>query len=416
MANGVFHTKYGIEINLTHEDLGYPGRPDLLDEITRPVGERPRDLLQCLKDRRGGQCGCALADKSPWMFVRRQRRGGRATLVAAHLPVTHVATPQESDKHKAMKERIARTASRHGLHVQLEARSPDNRIITDVLVTGPAGRVGWEAQYSPISTSSVHRRSARARANGISPLWITGDPASALIDRVPWARVDDVPWQRIVSPLAMIVRGGVRHLQIWKCTPASERPCPETGQACGKFHSGWFLPTLCVPEERSTPLDELVVTSADGEHLPLRISDHNGSRRISHLWALAADVRRWHEINGDQDPPADGPADAEEALAFTEEELDTHCRYGEEGTFVSDPRPRRETRSATGLQTFEHLAIDRRAPSRPVQLRLTENERRVIAGQLRCPPWEIGPCMLCATPIHRYGPRSPLVCPACRSH
>ncbi|RSS58284.1 hypothetical protein [Streptomyces sp. WAC06614] len=416
MANGVFHTKYGIEINLTHEDLGYPGRPDLLDEITRPVGKRPRDLLQCLKDRRGGQCGCALADKSPWMFVRRQRRGGQVTLVAAHLPITHVATPQESDKHKAMKERIARTASRHGLHVQVEARSPDNRIITDVLVTGPAGRVGWEAQYSPISTSSVHRRSARARANGISPLWITGDPASTLIDRAPWARVDDVPWQRIVSPLAMIVRGGVRHLQIWKCTQASERPCPESGQACGRFHSGWFLPTLCVPEERSTALDELVVTSADGEHLPLRISDRNGSRRISHLWALADDVRRWHEINGEQDPLADAPAAAEEALTFTEEELDANCRYGAEGTFVSDPRPRRETTSATGLQTFEHLDIDRRTPSRPVQLRLTDNERRVIADQLHCPPWEIGPCMLCATPIHRYGPRSPLVCQACRSH
>ncbi|QES47076.1 hypothetical protein DEJ50_03665 [Streptomyces venezuelae] len=183
-----------------------------------------RDLLQCLQDYEGGSCECAQAEKSPWMFVRRQRRGGRQTLVAAHLPVTHVATPHESDKHKAMKERIARTASRHGLDVQVEARSSDRRIVTDVLVSGPAGRVGWEAQYSPISASTVHRRSAHARANGIAPLWVTGDPASPLIDRAPWARVDDVPWQRIASPLAMLVRGGVRHLQIWKCTPASPRP------------------------------------------------------------------------------------------------------------------------------------------------------------------------------------------------
>ncbi|GGX42772.1 hypothetical protein GCM10010341_75820 [Streptomyces noursei] len=33
--------------------------------------------------------------------------------------MTRVATPQESGKHKAMKERIARTASRHGLDVQV---------------------------------------------------------------------------------------------------------------------------------------------------------------------------------------------------------------------------------------------------------------------------------------------------------
>lgn len=107
--------------------------------------------------------------------------------------------------------------------------------------------------------------------NGIAPLWVTGDASSEIIDRAPWTRVDDVPWQRIVSPLAMIVRGGVRHLQIWKCTATSERSCPEAGSPCGKFHSGWFLPALCVPQERATALDELVVTSADGEHVAVRV-------------------------------------------------------------------------------------------------------------------------------------------------
>ncbi|MFA3843025.1 hypothetical protein [Streptomyces aureus] len=32
----------------------------------------------------------------------------------------------------------------------------------------------------------------------------------------------------------------------------------------------WFLPALCIPRERATALDELIVTSADAEHLPLR--------------------------------------------------------------------------------------------------------------------------------------------------
>ncbi|QHA09315.1 hypothetical protein GQF42_44615 [Streptomyces broussonetiae] len=416
MANGVFHTRYGIEINLTREDLDHPDHTGLLEEITQPVGQRPRDLLQCLTDYKGGQCQCALDGKTPWMFVRRQRRGGKVMWVAAHLPLTHVATPQESDKHKAMKERIARTASRHGLHVQTEARSEDGRVITDVLVTGAGARVGWEAQYSPITASTVRRRSAKARERNIAPLWVTADATSALIDRAPWTRVDDVPWQRIISPLALIIRGGVRHLQIWKCTPTSERSCPETGRACGKWHSGWFLPALCIPQERATPLDELIVTSADGEHLPVRSRNRHDPHRTSYLWALARDVKRWHEITGETNtPPETGPAD-DEPLTYTEQELDSSCHYGDETPHTSSPRPQRETTSATGLQTFDHAPDDTLLqPTRPIALHLSPRERLVIAAELKCPPWEIGPCMLCATPIHRYGPRSPKACPACRT-
>ncbi|WP_158684960.1 hypothetical protein [Streptomyces sp. LaPpAH-108] len=360
MANGVFHTRYGIEINLTYEDLGNPGYDGLLEEITRPVGQRPRDLLQCLTDYRGGQCRCALDGKSPWMFVRRRRRAGKVMWGAAHLPLTHVATPQESDKHKAMKERIARTASRHGLDVRTEARSEDGRVVTDVLVTGAGARVGWEAQYSRITASTVRRRSARARERGIAPLWVTADATSALIDRAPWARVDDVPWQRIISPLALIIRGGVRHLQIWKCAPTAERSCPENGSACGKWHSGWFLPALCIPQERATPLDELVVTSADGEHLPVRSRDRHGSRRASYLWALARDVKRWHEITGETSaPPEADPAD-DEPVTYSEQELDSSCRYGAEGPHTSSPRPRRHP--APTHQTHRPASVPPRTP------------------------------------------------------
>lgn len=268
---GVFHTGYGIIVELSRRDLGHPDRPGLLESITTPVGRRERTLLQCLKDYQGGDCQCALADKTPWMFVRRQRLDGKTVLVAAHLPVTHVATPEESDKHKAMKERIAQAASRHGLQAQTEARSSDGRTVTDVLVTGPGGRrIGWEAQYSPNSATTVRRRCTNARASGIAPLWVTSDEYAVLIDRAPWARVDDVPWQRIAAPLTLLIRGGVRHLQVWKCTPTSARPCPETGSACGRFHSGWFPPALYIPEERATALDEFMVTSADGEHVPVR--------------------------------------------------------------------------------------------------------------------------------------------------
>lgn len=89
-----------------------------------------------------------------------QRHGDVGSGASATHPRRH---PEESDKHKAMKERIARTASRRGLKVQTEARSEDGRVITDVLVTGAVGRIGWEAQVLP------HHRKHRTRAFRQSP-------------------------------------------------------------------------------------------------------------------------------------------------------------------------------------------------------------------------------------------------------
>lgn len=37
-----------------------------------------------------------------------------------------------------------------------------------------------------------------------------------------------------------------------------------------------------------------------------------------------------------------------------------------------------------------------------------------MTAELGCQPWEIGPCQLCAAPIHRYGHRGYLACHSCR--
>ncbi|MFJ1561893.1 hypothetical protein [Streptomyces mirabilis] len=417
MANGVYHTGYGIEINLSRSDLGNPGRDGLMEEILQPVGGRSRTMLQCLADRKGDACQCALEDKTPWMFVRRQRREHGIVLVAAHLPLTHVATPAEIARREAMKERIARTAAQHGLGVDTDARSRDGRLLAQVLVSGAASRVGWKAQYAPVSESAVYRHTAQAREGGVTPVWVTADAASAVIDRAPWARVDDVPWQHIASRLRMLIRGGVRHLQLWKCTPASERPCPVTGQSCGKWHYGWFLPALCLPPEQATSLDEFIITSAEGEHRALRVPDPDRPRRSSHLWALARDVKAWEDLNGPASRQSGSDNEPEdEPLTFTEDKLDPTCRYGDEQPHTSGRRPQRGISAVTGLRTLDTTpAITRHSPSRPVHLRLTERERTVIAAELGCPPWEIGPCQLCATPIHRYGHRGYLACTNCRT-
>ncbi|MFJ9381657.1 hypothetical protein ACIRQ1_51935, partial [Streptomyces sp. NPDC101455] len=158
MANGVWHTGYGIEINLSLPDLGHADRPDLLREITASVADRDPQLLECLAHHDGRECLSEAGGKSPWMFIRRGRVGGRRPLVASHLPITHKATPEESAQHKATKERIVETASRCGLDAEAEVSTANRRTVSDALVAGPGGiRIGWEIQYHHISPSSVLR-------------------------------------------------------------------------------------------------------------------------------------------------------------------------------------------------------------------------------------------------------------------
>lgn len=116
----MWHTGYGIEINLSLPDLGHPGCPELLGEITASVTDRDPQLLECLAHHAGRECQSETGGKSPWMFIRRGRVGGRRPLVASHLPVTHKPTPAESAQHKATKERVVETAARCGLDSEAE--------------------------------------------------------------------------------------------------------------------------------------------------------------------------------------------------------------------------------------------------------------------------------------------------------
>ncbi|MFE6130441.1 hypothetical protein ACFQ6Q_19620 [Streptomyces sp. NPDC056437] len=65
----------------------------------------------------------------------------------------------------------------------------------------PSGHLDWvesalwdPLRDSPIAAATVRRRSSRAVEHGITPLWVTSDGSSALIDLAPWVLVDDQPW------------------------------------------------------------------------------------------------------------------------------------------------------------------------------------------------------------------------------
>lgn len=415
MANGVWHTGYGIEINLSLPDLGYPNRPDLLREITASISERDPQLLECLAHHEGRECLAETGGKSPWMFVRRGRVGGRRPLVASHLPITHKATPAESAQHKATKERVVETAARYGLDAESEVPVANRRTISDAVVTGPGGkRIGWEIQYHHLSPSTVFRRSANAVDHGITPLWVAKDRTAALIDRAPWARVDDMPWKDIADGKEMLIRGGYRHLEVWKCVPSSERHCLVSDGAghCGEIHADWFVPVLCLPERKPVHIEDLVVQSATGESVPVYVPSRGNGRAGRHMWVSAGDCARWEELVGEKEPLPTAPVqEDDDVITFAEEEIDRSCHAGEDGWFVSDARPLRDLDQPTGGITLPRMPVRRARGA----TRITPVERAAAAAALGCQPWELGPCAGCGQLMHRYGRYTPMYCRGCRA-
>ncbi|MFG3662042.1 hypothetical protein [Streptomyces sp. NPDC047706] len=411
----MWHTGYGIEINLSLPDLGHPGRPELLGEITASITDRDPQLLECLAHHEGRECQSETGGKPPWMFIRRGRVGGRRPLVASHLPVTHKPTPAESAQHKATKERVVETAARYGLDSEAEVPVANRRSVTDAVVTGPSGtRIGWEIQYHHVSPSSVHRRSVNAVEYGITPLWVAKDRTASLIDRAPWARVDDMPWKDIADGKEMVIRGGYRHLEVWKCVPSSDRHClvSEGAGHCGAIHADWFVPALCVPEKKPVYIEDLVLQSATGESVPVYVPSRGNGRAGRHMWVSAGDRMLWEEIVGERTPLLRATAEEDDdVITFAEQEIDRACRAGEEGRFVSDTRLIRDLGQPTGGITLPRMPVQgSRDP-----MRITPVERAAASAALGCPTWELGPCAGCGQLMRRYGRYAAMYCRGCRA-
>ncbi|WTX00965.1 hypothetical protein OG216_46930 (plasmid) [Streptomycetaceae bacterium NBC_01309] len=399
---------------MTLEDLGHPEIAGLLDEVTASVSERTRHMLECIAFRLEGECRAEQGGKSRWMFIRRAPAGSGKRWVAAHLPVTHRGTAEEGDQHRATKERIAKAAAAEGLDVETEARSCDGSSVHDALVVGPGGiRIGWEVQYSPISAATVRKRSSKAVANGTTPSWVTHNAASEVIHRAPWARIDDMSWRDIADGRELLVRSGMQHLQIWPCTPSSDRECPDGRGPCRRWHHGWFPPAQCIPEKRHTRLDDLVVSTAYGEHVPLFIP--RPRRSGYHLWVAPKELELWRGLQ-DENPPGPGQDDAGEDndAVYTDHadgDLEPECRWGEVGFVRNTPRPVRDP--AHSARPSNRLAPS--VADDPSVVRFDERQRKAVAVLLDCPPWEVGPCAGCSNPVHRYGRNTGMYCAPCRT-
>ncbi|MEU8539993.1 hypothetical protein AB0C52_08360 [Streptomyces sp. NPDC048717] len=250
--------------------------------------------------------------------------------------------------------------------------------------------------------------------HGITPLWVTKDRTASLIDRAPWARVDDMPWKDIADGKEMAIRGGYRHLEVWKCVASSERHClvSEGAGHCGAIHADWFVPALCLPEKKPVFIEDLVLRSATGENVPVYVPGRIGGRAGRHMWVSAADRALWEEIGDEKTPlPAAPVEEGDDVITFDEQEIDRTCRAGEDGRFAGADRPLRDLDQPTGGLTFPRLPVRRSGDP----ARVTPVERAAASAALGCPPWELGSCADCGRLMRRYGWDAAMYCNVCRS-
>ncbi|MFH8620152.1 hypothetical protein ACH4E8_34430 [Streptomyces sp. NPDC017979] len=434
MAHGVFHQQLGA-INLSELDLDVREDRLLWESL---YGKTAKGDLECLECRENDP-GCP-----QWMFLRLQR--GRPVAVHYSTAARHPTAP-ESPRHRALKERIATAAERAGFTAELEARAPNGRRRTDVLVHGAGVELGCEIQLSYATAQAVTKRSDIARADGLSPLWTTDDESAPLIERTPWARIDKMPLEAFSSGNALLVRGGVKDLKLKKCDSRNPLPCPDRGYGrCNQWHGTW-APTF------GMYLDRLIPATAAGEYVSLYLPVQPGRRpRAAHMWVTAHDRERYLDATTDVvADPEPGAVDDHDPAEPERLPLPRECSYQqrlEQSRATSVPRettalipagitlpsPASSTTSSTRQFGAKPKALHQRPlaafvppqprpPARPPSAAPTAarptvpqppQDRAAVAVRLGCGPEQVGPCATCRGLTRRYGDGANPLCASCR--
>ncbi|MGC5543666.1 hypothetical protein ACPYPE_23635 [Streptomyces griseus] len=304
MANIVWHEKWGIELNLTRDDLGHESIPNLWELLYQ--SDRIDALRNVPVASRGLQCGgvCREAGVVAWMYLR--ERNGRREAVHERSEDEQRHHASLSDEHKAYQERIVRAADSVGYPADSEVRTavgPRSWVQTDTLVQGENGiRIGWEIQLSSAGAEgprSVKARASRAAKNGITPAWHTDRSDYASRTDTHWTRSDNLPAEVIAKSGDLRVVSGFRVLDFWRCDIRALYRCPDTSSRCGKRH--------ITPKPRDVFFDDLVRQTAAGLIVPI---EHRTGTRTHRFWVTDTDRDRLEDHNsGRPDATQQDPED-----------------------------------------------------------------------------------------------------------
>ncbi|RAN98248.1 hypothetical protein LAH08_04232 [Micromonospora noduli] len=367
MAEAVRHVKLGIDLNLSRADLGHPDRPGLWQELRSRTVHASE--LRCM-----GACYRNDPDCPEWMYLK-GNPDGTGLRQAVHLNSSAARNHPdavESDKHKALKDRVATVSQRAGFSVEVEARSSTGKRVTDVLVRGEGGLLlGHELQVSKLSVPTIKRRIAIARMDGVLPMWTTDNPAVQVEHRAPWATIPPTNAGWVRTGHELLVSGGARSAEVERCGRRGPY-CPVTrGRPCGQLH-------VYLEAALGLNLDTLVVGAAAGAWRALEQTDSRG--RPMYYWVTADDMERYLNDRAGRRPVPNIELDSDAGGGSTmvPRDLDLNCDYGIDtghrrpaapprdprGTVVVDFGPSSAPQKARVGLVWTHHATGDRLPCR----------------------------------------------------
>lgn len=178
--DGVYYVPARIELQPRYPDWGHPDEPGLRDRVAndRPHGIRGQKLLCLLCMRIRAERG--LPHEPVWLTFVEGRHGPMFRHEDGRSP--HAEHQPESDIHKAIKERKARTFETAGAtSVEVEVWRPRARRRPDVLAVGPELTVAGEVQHSKERPRVIQARQKSLAKAGDRVVWTT-DRSGADID------------------------------------------------------------------------------------------------------------------------------------------------------------------------------------------------------------------------------------------
>jgi hypothetical protein len=243
--NGVYYLPDRIELQPREPHWGHPTRPGMRERVVadRPHGINGRKLL-CLLCMRI-QAENNLERKPVWLtFVNNPRKPffrheGNQSPHAEHIP--------ESDTHKALKERKARTLDDAGaLSVDVEVWRPRARRRPDIVAVGPTLTLAGEVQHSKASTQIIRNRQKALTKAGDRVVWTTDHDADDIgfLHSVPHLAIQDLNDFRLyLREDRLEINAGAITFEEQRCGwsdiwNGNTNRCPVTGKAipCGRLH------------------------------------------------------------------------------------------------------------------------------------------------------------------------------------
>ncbi|MGC4807488.1 hypothetical protein [Micromonospora sp. DT233] len=246
--DGVFYVSAMIELQPRQPAWGHPDEPDLRDRLVkdRPHGIGGKKLL-CLLCMRY-QAQQRLPRAPVWLTFVEGRYGPIFRHEDGRSP--HPEHQPETDTHKALKERKARTWESSGGTVEVEVWRPRARRRPDVLAVGPALTVAGEIQHSKETPRTIQARQRALHKTGDRVVWTTDRGADDItfLHPVPHLSVPALGDYRLylAAPRLEIGTGAITFetqrcgwADLWTGTSR----CPVTRKAvpCGRLH---LYPTL----------------------------------------------------------------------------------------------------------------------------------------------------------------------------